>query len=58
MSFSDDEVAMRLSFDGGQRDADAALSGTSAVVNDPLSPRPPAEEEVVEVTTSSKNRWT
>lgn len=58
MSCSDDEVEMQLKFGGGQRDADAALPGTSAVVNDPLSPRPPVEEKVVDVTTSSKNRWT
>ena len=49
---------MRLGSDGGQRDADAALSGASAVIDDPLSPKPPVEEEVVQVPTPSKNRRT
>ncbi|OSX76235.1 hypothetical protein BU14_0202s0022 [Porphyra umbilicalis] len=58
MSSSNDEAAMRLGSDGGQRDADAALSGASAVIDDPLSPKPPVEEEVVKVPTPSKKRRT
>jgi len=49
---------MLLGSDGGQRDSDTALSGESAVIDDPLSPKPPLEEEVVKVPTTSKKRRT